>query len=158
MGWVLRDGPRREIQRRFRVFLLTFKNQTNQPQSQSQGQGSLKYPALIEKMCRNNSASLHVSYSDLSIADEPLAVFIADIPTEMLEILDAALMDVILQPAFFPDYKNIHDTVHVRKIMLFLVSISFFTNLLENKVILFCIYCFNCFNCFSILVIIILIN
>ncbi|CAM9551914.1 unnamed protein product, partial [Sphacelaria rigidula] len=52
-----------------------------------------------------------VSYIDLSKAVPILAIWLADVPKDMLEIMDEVTNAVVLKA--FPEYHRIHDEVHV---------------------------------------------
>ncbi|CAN0067790.1 unnamed protein product, partial [Ectocarpus fasciculatus] len=54
---------------------------------------------------------LQVSYIDLSKAVPILAIWLADVPKDMLEIMDEVTNAVVLRA--FPEYHRIHDEVHV---------------------------------------------
>lgn len=100
--WIAQDRTRREIKRRFRVFLTTYKDKGTHPVHQER----------IRTMCRQNLASLEVSYVHLSNAQPVLGIWLADAPRDMLVIFDEVLFEVVC--TYFPEYDNIHDEVHVR--------------------------------------------
>lgn len=56
-------------------------------------------------MCAANSRSLEVSYGHLVEMQPLLAVWITDVPRDMLQILDEVLQTVVL--AEFPHYKQV---------------------------------------------------
>ncbi|CAM9685560.1 unnamed protein product [Ectocarpus sp. 4 AP-2014] len=100
--WIAQDATRREIKRRFQSFLLTF---------QEKGARAPVHESKIKTMCAANRASLEVSYIDLSKAVPILAIWLADVPKDMLEIMDEVTNAVVLRA--FPEYHRIHDEVHV---------------------------------------------
>ncbi|CAM9609743.1 unnamed protein product [Phaeothamnion confervicola] len=63
-------------------------------------------------MCQANLASLEVSYPDLCLFAPVLAVWLADAPKDMIEIMDEVARAVVLR--LYPSYGRIHDEVHVR--------------------------------------------
>ena len=63
-------------------------------------------------MCSNNLESLHVCYQHLAGSVPILAIWVADAPREMLELLDSAAMDVVR--IMFPHYHTIFSKIHVR--------------------------------------------
>ncbi|KAJ8901912.1 hypothetical protein NDN08_004116 [Rhodosorus marinus] len=101
--WVLLDRPRRELRRRFNLFLRETKDQKS---------GSPLYMESIRAMCSNNHQSIVVSYRHLSSADPVLAVWVADAPVEMLSIFDDVAKQVAL--SLFPSYERIHPDIYVR--------------------------------------------
>ena len=100
--WIAMDAPRREIQRRFRQFLVTFVD----------AKGTCVYPQRISEMCADNRESLEVSYLNLSHAVPVLAIWVADAPMEMLEIFDETATNITLR--MFPNYDKVHESIHVR--------------------------------------------
>ena len=100
--YIARDGPRREIGRRFARFLKEFVDKD----------GHEVYSVRIRKMCSENRESLFVSYLHLVEAADTLAMWLADHPTEMLEIFDEVAMSVVLEE--FPLYGSIKTEIHVR--------------------------------------------
>jgi DNA replication licensing factor MCM2 len=67
-------------------------------------------------MCTNNSASLEVSYQHLAKVQSLLAIWLTDVPREMLQIFDEVLQAVVLQS--IPNYSKIAHEMHVRIIEL----------------------------------------
>eukprot|EP00049_Salpingoeca_infusionum_P008284 m.134972 g.134972 ORF g.134972 m.134972 type:complete len:898 (-) comp13970_c0_seq1:215-2908(-) len=100
--WISMEPTRREIFRRFKIFLRTTKDE----------RGQLIYSQRIRDMCERNAESLIVSYVDLSHIEPTLAIFVADAPSETIEIFDAAAKAVVLE--HFPNYDNICAEIHVR--------------------------------------------
>jgi DNA replicative helicase MCM subunit Mcm2 (Cdc46/Mcm family) len=56
-------------------------------------------------MCAANSRSLEVAYGHLAEMQPMLAVWLTDVPRDMLQILDEVLQSVVL--AEFPHYKQV---------------------------------------------------
>lgn len=100
--WITQNAPRREIERRFKNFLLEFSDE----------HGNRYYVPRISAMCAENKESFLVSYPHLLYAYPTLAILLANNPKQVLEIFDEAAYSVVL--AFFPDYGQVHDEVHVR--------------------------------------------
>ncbi|CAM9707302.1 unnamed protein product [Chrysoparadoxa australica] len=100
--WLSKHTTRQEVKRRFSRFLKTFQGKSSAP----------IYPHKIREMCSANLASVEVSYLDLSKAVPQIAVWLADEPKDMLQILDEVANKVVLQQ--FPEYQKIQDEVHVR--------------------------------------------
>lgn len=63
-------------------------------------------------MCAENSASLLVSYVHIGAVQPLLALWLTDVPVDMLQILDEVLKAVVKTD--FPNYFNIVSSVHVR--------------------------------------------
>ena len=97
--WIASQPVGDEVRRRFRRFLLD-------------AETGAAYADKVRRMCAANSESLEVNYHHLSQAVPILAIWVADAPKEMLKLLDEAAMDTVR--IMFPDYEQIHQTVHVR--------------------------------------------
>lgn len=105
--WLVLDKPRRKISKVFRQFLATASDE----------KGNLVYPSRIDTMCSNNQQSLEVDYGHLITEQyRQLAIWLADSPTEMLEILDEVAMDMVLSQ--FPFYEKVCKRVRVRIVHL----------------------------------------
>ena len=63
-------------------------------------------------MCSNNKESLEIDWRHLSTIYPHLAVWVADCPTEMLEIFDEICLEVVL--AQFPYYRNVSKYINAR--------------------------------------------
>jgi len=105
--WIQTPAVSEEIKKRFKRFLTHF-----EPSGASETDAVSKYSHKVRQMCAANDESLQVSYLHLSHYVPILAIWVADAPTEMLELLDMAAMDVVR--IMFPDYDKIHSRVHVR--------------------------------------------
>ncbi|RYG51462.1 hypothetical protein EON67_03330 [archaeon] len=74
--------------------------------------GERVHDKVIDEMCAANSASLHVSYLHLSHHSPILAIWLADVPKQMLQLFDAVAQEVVLSR--YRDYHMIADEIHVR--------------------------------------------
>lgn len=100
--WVTMESPRKEIYRRFKLFLKTFVD----------ARGNNVHAEKIKHMCQTNGESLVISYTDLCREHPVLAIYVADAPTEVLSVFDQAAQAVVLET--FPAYDKICPEVHVR--------------------------------------------
>ena len=66
----------------------------------------------IDRMCAANGQSLPISYLHLSHHSPVLAIWLADVPKQMLELFDEVATQVVL--ARYGDYWQIHSEIHVR--------------------------------------------
>jgi MCM N-terminal domain len=94
--WIVMDGPRRAIAKRFHKFLANFQDE----------HGHRVYPNRITRMCAQNRTSLEVSYEHLSAGEdtEQLARWLAEQPTPMLAIFDEVAKRAVMQ--MFSNYVN----------------------------------------------------
>eukprot|EP01104_Vermistella_antarctica_P001826 TRINITY_DN1195_c0_g1_i1.p1 TRINITY_DN1195_c0_g1~~TRINITY_DN1195_c0_g1_i1.p1 ORF type:complete len:930 (-),score=205.41 TRINITY_DN1195_c0_g1_i1:4-2793(-) len=102
--WISQPQCRAEIARRFKIFFQEFVD----------AGGSNVYHQRIGQMCSQNRESLEVSFLDLSTHQPTLAIWLADCPTEMLQIFDEVAMKAVLSSHMFSGYAKIHASVHVR--------------------------------------------
>ena len=102
--WLLGEGVKRQVERRFKDFLNEF--------SEDGGDGQPCYALRIREMCKANRQSLEVNYIHLSQYEPILAVWVADEPRIMLEYFHAVANEVVLSR--FENYASIHDRVFVR--------------------------------------------
>jgi DNA replication licensing factor MCM2 len=100
--WIAQEQTRSEVSKRFRWFLDNF----------TDAKGTNVHQERIETMCSENGQSLGVSYLAMTQAVPLLAVWVADAPREMLELMSGVAKDKVL--SMYPDYEAIHDEVHVR--------------------------------------------
>jgi DNA replication licensing factor MCM2 len=100
--FIAQDAVRREIQRQFRRFLLNHADDA----------GDAVYAQRLRDMVRSNSCSLEVDYVDLANTVPQLAIWVADLPNELLPILDETARDVAV--AEFEGYDAVHRHVYVR--------------------------------------------
>jgi DNA replication licensing factor MCM2 len=111
--WIAQDRTRREVQRKFRAFLRHFRpDRTEEEQQRRRRRGDGIYEQKIRVMCASNKAALQVSYNHLMEAEPLLAVWLADAPKDMLDLLDEAVTGHTLM--LFPAYGAIKDDIHVR--------------------------------------------
>ncbi|KAK5580159.1 hypothetical protein RB653_000172 [Dictyostelium firmibasis] len=100
--YVCMSGPRKEISKQFAKFLLEFKER---------GGFNPIYQESIQKMCAANKESLMINFTHLC-ASTVFGVWVAEIPTEMIEIFDEVALKVVLR--IYPNYRNIVKSIHVR--------------------------------------------
>lgn len=101
---IMRDNAaRREVYRRFVALLRSYTDDRN---------NTLIYMERIRMMAAANGQSLAVAYSHISLTNTTLGVWLADCPTQVLEIFNEAATDVTL--SVFPDYGLIHPEIFVR--------------------------------------------
>jgi len=97
------EKTRVQIQRKFKQFLATYQNNADDPnpddsnpdygdkkkkKKKKRTKGGPLYHQRITSMCAMNLSSLEVSFVHLSEAEPQLAIWLADAPTDMLELLD----------------------------------------------------------------------
>ena len=99
--WIQRTEVVAEVKRRFADFLRNFKRDN-----------AHKYREVIGEMCAQNAQSLLVSYLDLSSDKPTLAIWLADLPKEILGLFDEVAQKIVLEQ--FQNYQDIHDEVFVR--------------------------------------------
>ena len=102
--WIAQDRTRREIKTRFRNFLYEYKFETK-------GSAYIYLPR-IKAMCAKNSSSLEVSYIHLGDGVPILAIWLADVPKDMIEIFDEVLEEVVKKE--FPYYSQISTKLFIR--------------------------------------------
>ena len=100
--WIVVPSVRRTIAREFKSFLTEYTDES----------GTSVYGTRVRTLGEVNAESLEVSYDHLTSSKAILAYFLANAPTEMLEIFDEVAMDVTL--LHYPDYERIHSEIHVR--------------------------------------------
>ena len=108
--WIAQDRTRREVQRKFRAFLRHFRPEEEQEHRRKRANGI--YEQKIKLMCASNKATLQVSYHHMMEAEPLLAVWLADAPKDMLDLLDEAATRHTLM--LFSAYGAIKDDIHVR--------------------------------------------
>jgi len=112
--WIAQDRTRREVQRKFMSFLRHFRPDMTEEEQQHRRRkrGNGIYEQKIRLMCASNKATLQVSYDHLMEAEPLMAVWLADAPKDMLDLLDeAATRHTLL---LFPSYGSIKEDIHVR--------------------------------------------
>ncbi len=126
--WIAQDKTRREIQRRFRVFLSTFREGEDKLNDGLDEEGADEaevkrrkrlmaqtpptYEERIRHMCSANKAALEVSYLHLVQTQPTLALWISEAPRDVLDVLNEAATRHTLR--LFPSYHTIRDEIHVR--------------------------------------------
>lgn len=105
--WIAQDRTRREVKRRFRIFLTEFK-EAREDQARYLHSACIclllvcvcpsslhclhsvepYYQTRIRTMCAANRGSLEVLYTHMGDASPILAIWLADAPKDMLVILD----------------------------------------------------------------------
>lgn len=116
--WIAEDRTRREIQRRFRKFLLTYYDGIEKVVEWMKQNGDEPLPPellsisknpiyqdAISKMCADNKASLEVSYAHIAKVQSLLAIWLTDVPRDMLQIFDEVLQAVVL--ISYPHYSKV---------------------------------------------------
>lgn len=99
--WIAQNRTRREIKKRFKKFLYSFKK----------GNAYIYLPR-IKVMCAKNSSSLEVSYVHLGDEVPILAIWLADVPKDMIDIFDEVLEDIVKDE--FPYYSQISTQLFIR--------------------------------------------
>ena len=82
--WIAQGRTRRAIKKRFRSFLYEYQKQRGSP---------IIYIPKIKSMCASNKSSLEVSYVHICAKIPILAIWLADVPRDMLQIFDEVLKD-----------------------------------------------------------------
>ena len=100
--YLAQEPIRRAVAAQFRAFLRDFVD----------ARGERVYRARVRDMCAANRQSLEVSYTHLCVMMPTVAVWVADAPRAVLDVLHGAATDVAL--AEFPEYGSIHAEVYVR--------------------------------------------
>lgn len=100
--WVTLDQPHKHIAFRFRRFLVEF----------TDDKGNAVYEEKIQRMAEQNGRSFEVSYAQLSQSQAVLALWLADAPTEMLDIFNEVATAVVTER--FDRYDRIADAIQVR--------------------------------------------
>lgn len=103
--WVTRDEVRRFIAKKFRQFLLSYVNQRS-------GNGEREYIRLINEMVAANKCSLEIDYKQFIFTHPNIAIWLADAPQSVLEVMEEVALNVVLN--LHPNYRNIHDKIYVR--------------------------------------------
>lgn len=103
--WVTRDEVRRFIAKKFRQFVLSYVNQRS-------GNGEREYIRLINEMVAANKCSLEIDYKQFIFTHPNIAIWLADAPQSVLEVMEEVALNVVLN--LHPNYRNIHDKIYVR--------------------------------------------
>ncbi|KAL3821899.1 hypothetical protein ACHAXA_008433 [Cyclostephanos tholiformis] len=131
--WIAQDKTRREVQRKFRVFLSTFREgeedlmeddpaavdregvdaaESRKRRARLLARTPPTYEERIRHMCSSNGAALEVSYLHLVAKQPTLALWISEAPRDVLDVLNEAATRHALR--LFPSYHAIRDEIHVR--------------------------------------------
>ena len=102
--WITQDATRKELMRRFRRFLQTYGQHSND--------GNPVYMQAIERMCAANKQSLEVSFLHLSHEEGQLAGWLADVPRSILPLMNDVASALTF--AQFPDYDTVTPEITVR--------------------------------------------
>jgi DNA replication licensing factor MCM2 len=100
--FIAQEAVRREVKRQFRRFLLQHVDDA----------GDAVYAQRLRDMVRSNAASLEVDYVDLANRVPQVAIWVADLPKEVLPILDEAAREVA--GAEFEGFEEVAGQVRVR--------------------------------------------
>ncbi|KAJ1685627.1 hypothetical protein LUZ63_017017 [Rhynchospora breviuscula] len=103
--WVTRDEVRRFIGKKFKEFLLTYVNPKNE-------QGEFEYVRLINEMVLVNKCSLEIDYKQFIYVHPNIAIWLADAPQSVLEVMEEVARNVIFN--LHPNYSKIHQKIYVR--------------------------------------------
>mmetsp|Transcript_20268 Transcript_20268/g.30745 ORF Transcript_20268/g.30745 Transcript_20268/m.30745 type:complete len:1005 (+) Transcript_20268:228-3242(+) len=118
--WIAQERTHREIIRKFRRFLMTFEDNIGDSNLETDGgENSRKrrkvnfiYEDRIRNMCAANLSTLEISYLHLMQKEPTLAIWLADAPRDMFDVLNEAATRHTLR--LFPSYGAIQDEIHVR--------------------------------------------
>lgn len=100
--FIAEEAVRREIKRQFRRFLLHFTDDN----------GDAIYAQRLRDMVRANTSTLEVDYVDLAHWIPQVAIWVADLPNDVLPILDETGKEVASSE--FEGYEAIQDHVYIR--------------------------------------------
>ncbi|KAI4368548.1 hypothetical protein MLD38_017095 [Melastoma candidum] len=101
--WVIRDEVRRFIAKKFKEFLLTYsKNDRGEPE----------YVKQINEMVSANKCSLEVDYKQFIYVHPNIAIWLADAPQPVLEVMEEVAERVVFN--LHEKYRNIHRKIYVR--------------------------------------------
>ncbi|XP_024380390.1 DNA replication licensing factor MCM2 [Physcomitrium patens] len=102
--WVARDDVRRFVQRKFRRFLETF--------SSKEAMYKKVYRDSLDNMVAANLCSLELNYGQWLDSCPELAIWLADAPQPLLEIMEEEANAFVLR--HHPNYSKIHEKVYLR--------------------------------------------
>nr|CAN78904.1 hypothetical protein VITISV_022714 [Vitis vinifera] len=85
--WVTRDEVRRFIAKKFKEFLLTYVNPKNE-------HGDFEYVRLINEMVSANKCSLEIDYKQFIYIHPNIAIWLADAPQSVLEVMEDVAKNV----------------------------------------------------------------
>lgn len=101
-AWLNKPEVIKSVHRQFNMFLRNFKNED----------GTYVYEERIHEMCRNNQQSLEINFPDLSQQYPTMAIWLAEEPSIMLNILNEVAVDIVTE--VYPDYHKIHEKIYIR--------------------------------------------
>jgi DNA replication licensing factor MCM2 len=90
--WLSKPETIKHVHKRFETFLRHFKNED----------GRYVYEERIHEMCRDNKQSLEINFPDLSSVLPTIAIWLAEEPGIMLNILNDVASDIVGE--VYPDY------------------------------------------------------
>lgn len=96
-------GAKKEVYKRFVEFLKTYADDKTD---------TLIYMDRIRMMAANNGQSLVINFKQFSAAEPTIGIWLADAPTQIIEIFNEGATDVTL--SIFPEYSRIHPEIFVR--------------------------------------------
>ncbi|PON95809.1 DNA replication licensing factor Mcm [Trema orientale] len=88
--WVTRDEVRRFIAKKFKEFLLTYVNPKNE-------NSEFKYVCLINEIVSANKCSLEIDYKQYIYIDPNIAIWLADAPQSVLEVIEDVAKNILPQ-------------------------------------------------------------
>ena len=100
--FLAQDAVRREVKRQFKRFLVQHTDEA----------GDLVYAQRLRDMVRANACSLEVDYVDLAHRLPQVAIWVADLPNDVLPILDETARELALSE--FEGYEAVATHVYVR--------------------------------------------
>eukprot|EP00804_Cyclotella_cryptica_P006578 CCRYP_008567-RA/>CCRYP_008567-RA protein AED:0.17 eAED:0.17 QI:0/0.6/0.5/1/0.6/0.5/6/149/788 len=111
--WIAQDRTRREIQRKFRVFLSTFREEAEaRRRRRMRATTNPTYEDRIRHMCAANKSALELDFMHLMHKEPTLALWIQEAPRDMLDVLNEAATRHTFR--LFPSYHTIRDEIHLR--------------------------------------------
>jgi len=123
--WIAQDRTRREVSRKFRNFLAQYTEDDDEDDEdhgnntgaredsrRRRRKASPLYEQRIRSMCAANRSTLEVSYLHLMQKEPIIAIWVADAPRDMLDILNETATRYALR--MFPSYGTIAEEINVR--------------------------------------------
>ena len=111
VDWISQERTRRAIQRRFRSFLMTYTDDDDDDTANNDNYDYI-YIQRIQYMASHNLQSLEVSYRHLMTREPILAMWLADVPRDMLDMFHEVATRVTLY--YYKNYTAVTDEVFVR--------------------------------------------
>ena len=100
--FLAQDAVRREVKRQFKKFLMQYTDDS----------GDFVYTQRVRDMVRANACSLEVDYVDLANRVPQVAIWVADLPNDVLPILDESTRELAISE--FEGYAAVANHVYVR--------------------------------------------